>query len=306
MALVEYGGGGRRNSIFISEERDGKRWRKLVEVMREVGRDGGPVLMPLPVTAVSLNQGFEYRAIPTDMFRQWWSSYKIQGTPSLIFASKLKALKKDLKVWNAQSFRDIGNSKKSLLEELHGLERAHEGRALSLEELAQWTELVSELERMTNFHRRTNAIEMMNIGGAVCSDIPKIQEHVAGYFEQLVTEPMEWRPKINVLAFESIEHQNAIWQERPFEEAKVHEVVKKMVKEKVPRPNGFSMGFFQSCWEVVKDDLMKVKDYRPISLVNEVYKIISEVLANRLGGVLGWIITKLENAFVWEDRAWTQ
>lgn len=36
MALVEYGGGGRRNFIFILEERDDKGWRKLVDALREV------------------------------------------------------------------------------------------------------------------------------------------------------------------------------------------------------------------------------------------------------------------------------
>lgn len=43
---------------------------------------------------------------------------------------------------------------------------------------------------------------------------------------------------------------------------------------------------------------MKVKEFRPISLMNGVYKIISKVLANRLGEVLEKIITKPQNAFV--------
>ena len=43
---------------------------------------------------------------------------------------------------------------------------------------------------------------------------------------------------------------------------------------------------------------VEIKDFRPISLVNGVYKIISKVLANRLGVVLGKIITKTQNAFV--------
>lgn len=43
MALVEYGGSGRQNFIFIPEERDSKGWRKLADALREPGRVGGHV-----------------------------------------------------------------------------------------------------------------------------------------------------------------------------------------------------------------------------------------------------------------------
>ncbi|KAF5450369.1 hypothetical protein F2P56_030729 [Juglans regia] len=46
--------------------------------------------------------------------------------------------------------------------------------------------------------------------------------------------------------------------ERAFEEVEVFEVVRKMAKDKAPGPDWFFMGFFQTCWEVLKDDLMKV------------------------------------------------
>lgn len=67
--------------------------------------------------------------------------------PSFILVSKLKALK-DLKLWNVQSFREIGNCNKSLLEELHGVERANKGWALSLEELSQRLDLVSDKKKL--------------------------------------------------------------------------------------------------------------------------------------------------------------
>lgn len=63
--------------------------------------------------------------------RQWWSSYQIDGTPSFIFASKFKVLKKDLKFWNTQYFGVIGDHKKALMKELHELERIQEGQMLS-------------------------------------------------------------------------------------------------------------------------------------------------------------------------------
>lgn len=41
-----------------------------------------------------------------------------------------------------------------------------------------------------------------------------------------------------------------------------------------------------------KNGASEASDYRPISLVNGVYKLISMVLVNRLGEVLGKIISK--------------
>ena len=43
---------------------------------------------------------------------------------------------------------------------------------------------------------------------------------------------------------------------------------------------------------------MEVRDFRPISLIGEVYKIIAKVLANKLKMVLGDIVHKSQNAFV--------
>lgn len=46
MALMEYGGGGYRNFLFIPKDREGRGWRKLVEIMREAAWTGGLVFQP--------------------------------------------------------------------------------------------------------------------------------------------------------------------------------------------------------------------------------------------------------------------
>jgi hypothetical protein len=47
-----------------------------------------------------------------------------------------------------------------------------------------------------------------------------------------------------------------------------------------------------------KADAVDVKDFRPISLVRGVYKIISKVLANKLKSVLEKLISSSQNAFI--------
>lgn len=109
----------------------------------------------------------------------------------------------------------------------------------------------------------------------------------------------------------------------------VKRAVFQLGKDKAPGPDGFSGLFFQSCWEVVKDRLVPlvrdffengsslddinctnivlipkvenpemVGQYRPISLCNFVYKIISRVLVNRMKGILPSIVSSQQRAFV--------
>ena len=51
-----------------------------------------------------------------------------------------------------------------------------------------------------------------------------------------------------------------------------------------------------------KCNVVNIKDFRPISLVGSVYKLMSKVLANRLRVVLDNLISKSQNSFVSERQ----
>ena len=108
-----------------------------------------------------------------------------------------------------------------------------------------------------------------------------------------------------MLAFPIISGDNADWLERPFEETEIFDVVQSFHGDKSPGPDGFPLAFFQTCWGIVKPDLMvvfhhlfakghfekslnatfitlipkkhaasEIRDFRPISLVGGSIKLL--------------------------------
>ena len=100
-------------------------------------------------------------------------------------------------------------------------------------------------------------------------------------------------------------------------------MVKELEGDKALGPDGFSLAFYHHCWGVVERDVLvvfeefyqhskfekslnatfialipkkngasNIRDFRPISLVGSVYKILTKVLANRLKEVLDQLISE--------------
>ena len=115
------------------------------------------------------------------------------------------------------------------------------------------------------------------------------------------------------------------WLQRPFEEESIKKALFACDGNKAPGPDGFTVELFQSQWETMKDEIMKVffefgrdgiihgitnetyiclipkksstltvKNFRPISFVTSLYKLISKVLSMRLKEVLA----ETQGAFV--------
>ena len=151
---------------------------------------------------------------------------------------------------------------------------------------------------------------------------------VVRFYKTLYQESEEWRPFVEELEFDQIGELERGWLERRFEKEEILSVVRDMEGDKAPSPDGFSMAFFHHCWRVVerdvlavfeefhqhckfekfnatfialipkKNDASNIRDFRPISLVGSLYKILAKVLANKLKVVLDQLISESQNSFV--------
>jgi hypothetical protein len=117
--------------------------------------------------------------------------------------------------------------------------------------------------------------------------------------------------------------------EAPISKEEIEEVVKSLPNEKSPGPDGFNNEFIKSCWNIIAEDivhliedfydekvslesinsslitlipkvdsLMSPSDFRPISLLNSVLKIITKILANRLQKIILKMVHKNQYGFL--------
>ncbi|GJT45441.1 RNA-directed DNA polymerase, eukaryota [Tanacetum coccineum] len=205
-------------------------------------------------------------------------------------------------------------------------------------ELAQKAKIKWAIEGDENskfFHGTLNKKRnILNIRGIMVDGIwvdnPKsVKREFLDHFSKRFCKPDDMRATLT-MEFPNRLHPD---QSRDLEMSVSNEEIKKAVWEcgtdKAPGPDGFTFGFFRHFWYIVEKDVCNavsyffthddlpigcnssfialipkipdanlVKDFRPISLIGSVYKIIAKILSNRLVNVLGGIVSEVQSAFV--------
>ncbi|RVW89084.1 LINE-1 retrotransposable element ORF2 protein [Vitis vinifera] len=182
---------------------------------------------------------------------------------------------------------------------------------------------------MANAKARRNFLSKIKVNGVNLSSLEDIKEGVCRAYQSLLSDSGDWRPSINGLNFKELGEGLASSLEVMFSEEEIFAALSSFCGDKAPGPDGFTMAFWLFCWDVVKPEILglfrefylhgtfqrslnstflllipkkegteDLRDFRPISLVGSVYKLLAKVLANRLKSMMGEVISDSQHAFV--------
>lgn len=182
-----------------------------------------------------------------------------------------------------------------------------------------------------NSRRKTNTIlKLKDRDGRICTNDEDISSIVMDYFQDIFSS---CQPNVDLLPEECIQCKisagNKACLEKPYVAEEVLEALKQFESLKSPGPDGLPALFYKKFWDVigkeVSDTVLEVlnggpfpsgmnhtfitlipkvknpesmKDLRPISLCNVIYKLVSKCIANRLKNVLDSIIDCSQSVFV--------
>ena len=224
----------------------------------------------------------------------------------------------------------LRNLRKKELGDVLLKEEVHWRQSSRIKWIKEWDSNSKFFHRVANGRRKKKFIKSwVTKDGENLSGSDDISEEILKYFRRLYTK-LERNPwKIEGLDWSPISAQSVEWLDRPFLEEEVCYAVFQLNRDKGPGPNGFTMALHQECWDVIKEDLMKVfqelnscgiinqstkatfialvpkksqshnvSDFRPISLITSLYKIIAKVLSRRSHKVIHERISSSQGAFV--------
>lgn len=177
--------------------------------------------------------------------------------------------------------------------------------------------------------RKINEILGLNFDGSLVEGVEPLKNEIMGHFERHFKSEGGVRPMFGNLNVAGLEETDSNFLVSPFLEEEIKDAVWNCESSKSPGPDGISLSFIKQFWEEVKGDFtgfldefhrngrlvkgsnssfivlipkkenpQKISDFRPISLIGCMYKVLPKVLANRLRRVIHRLISDCQSAFI--------
>lgn len=173
--------------------------------------------------------------------------------------------------------------------------------------------------------------EKMQIGGVLNNDPNQIRRHITEYYKDLFGQVGSWRLTLHEDIWEDtkLSTEEASNLTKPFSLEETKQDMFEMEGNEAPGIDGFHIKIYQKFWDVIHNDLFRlfstlengqlflkrlkyaiiylipkkkgddrVENFRPISLLNCSYKIVTKVLTSRLNGVIAKLISGYQTTFI--------
>jgi hypothetical protein len=209
------------------------------------------------------------------------------------------------------------------------VERSRKKQSVRIQNIREGDANTKFFHRRVNARRRKNHIYRLKHNNGWITDHTAKEELIFNHY-QAAMGPGHQRTRDFV--WEGIHFEDPILDSlgQKFTEDEVKEAISLMPPDKAPGSDGFTGAFFKRCWETIKADFMRVihlfedlhsenfhwlnsdnivllpkkdgaeevADYRPISLIHGVAKILAKMLAIRLGPFMDDLVSNAQSAFI--------
>lgn len=182
---------------------------------------------------------------------------------------------------------------------------------------------------VASIRRQKNTISSLCIDGTNVFDLAGIKKEAISFFQNIFKEDIDNRPRFENLEFKQLLPDHIEMLSAPFSIEEIDAAVASCDGNKAPGPDGLNFNFIKSAWDIVKADIYGIihkfwataqlpkgcntafitlipkveapaglKDFRPISMVGCIYKIVSKILARRLQQVMDFLIGPSQSSFI--------
>ncbi|GJX92097.1 RNA-directed DNA polymerase, eukaryota [Tanacetum coccineum] len=221
---------------------------------------------------------------------------------------------------------EVVNKRVEVLNSLRYIDQMH---AMDLAQKAKIKWSIEGDENSSFFHGMLNKKRnQSNIRGIMVDGVWKdqpndVKREFLNHFQERFDKPVERRVTIDMSYPRSISGEQRDELEREVSIEEIKTAVWNCGTDKSPGPDGFTFDFYRQFWSTIDKDVYAavnhffingdipagcnssfialipkvpdanlVKDFRPISLIGSIYKIIAKILTNRLINVLGDIVSE--------------
>lgn len=177
--------------------------------------------------------------------------------------------------------------------------------------------------------RRKNSILALKVGDNWVESVHGIRAEVVDFFKGHFSDSEVDRPTLDGVPFSSVLEVESAALTAPFGDEEIREVVSNSDGSKCPGPDGFNFAFYKRFWDLLKGEIgmmfdqfyhtatlprgfssyfvtlipkvhspSSLGDFRPISLLGSLYKMVAKVLASRLAPIMDKLISSNQSAFI--------